>query len=193
MSGRIEIAHMGPEDLPGVARQFVDLHTMYDVDSYRRALLTDELVRSYLTDPGRPFAVYIARWYGQKPLPNSPSSNETSLESLEASEGAGNTPEAVPAAGYCVAGFVQVSIKPTLPFNDPPNTGEIDNLWVESWTRGRNIGSMLLNEAEQWLRRKSVYHVELYVYKYNTHAMGFYASNGYAAQHEVMRKELRGS
>lgn len=70
-------------------------------------------------------------------------------------------------------------------------SGYIYNLGVDEAYRGRGIGSMLVKNAEMFLRERGILAVELNVFKFNKQALSFYQKLGYGDIEVTMHKVLK--
>lgn len=59
-------------------------------------------------------------------------------------------------------------------------TGELENMYVLPKARRQGIGSALLGEVKQWLKKKDMDRMYVSSYTNNTQALAFYQSNGLA-------------
>jgi GNAT superfamily N-acetyltransferase len=68
---------------------------------------------------------------------------------------------------------------------------EVGGLVVDESRRGRGIGSLLLDKAEQWARDRGVGRVMLHTNVVRKQAHEFYAGNGYTAEKQSLRFSKR--
>jgi diamine N-acetyltransferase len=79
---------------------------------------------------------------------------------------------------------------PTIPLLVQRRYVIIDNVVVRHEWRGRGIGTLLMNWAEDWARRLDVPSLELNVFDFNKNAIEFYDRLGYGMQSHRMSKTL---
>lgn len=72
----------------------------------------------------------------------------------------------------------------------PETSGRVENLVIEENYRDHGIGSMLLDEAENFLKKKGCTYSRLEVFDPNTRAHELYERHGYQNRVEDMIKKL---
>lgn len=77
--------------------------------------------------------------------------------------------------GYCIASLKE-------------QTGEIDSIFVSPAHRNREIGEMLIEKAESWLREKGASKLIVNVAEGNESVFGFYNKKGYLKRFTVLEK-----
>ena len=66
----------------------------------------------------------------------------------------------------------------------------VDDLYVVSAFRRKGIARALMNEAEEWARKKGAQRLELHVWDFNREALSLYQKLGMVPQRYVLEKEL---
>jgi GNAT superfamily N-acetyltransferase len=77
-----------------------------------------------------------------------------------------------------------------IPILVPRRFAVIDNLVVTEPARRQGIGSLLIEEAENWAREHSLTTIELTVYEFNQGAIALYEKTGYETLSRRMTKSL---
>ena len=77
-----------------------------------------------------------------------------------------------------------------IPILVPRRYAIIDNLVVTERARRQGIGRLLMEEAEDWARKRGLKTVELTVYEFNLGAIALYEGMGYENLHRRMSKKL---
>ncbi len=72
----------------------------------------------------------------------------------------------------------------------PYNRVSIDELSVLPNYQGKGIGSLLMQEVENWAKRKKVSDLTVLVYEFNDKAIKFYQNNGYDPYSIKLNKKI---
>jgi len=89
--------------------------------------------------------------------------------------------------GYSIAYKKEVSDIPVLKNR---KWIHIDDLSVKSNQRKKGIGSIIMEEIENWAKKNNINEIELNVWLFNTNAINFYEKKGYEAFSQRMRKTI---
>jgi ribosomal protein S18 acetylase RimI-like enzyme len=91
------------------------------------------------------------------------------------------------------AGVVQVMVRnsPRDPIFKPRRTAHIEELIVSEQYRGAGVGRRLIQAAQAWAMHKDVDAIDLWVWKENKNAIGFYQHLGYESIRYVMELKLK--
>ena len=82
------------------------------------------------------------------------------------------------------------SERSTLAFIRPPNTGSIEDCYVEPQSRRQRVGSALLKQGLGWLEAQGVRHIELAVSAGNGDGIAFWERQGFVSSRFLMFKEI---
>jgi ribosomal protein S18 acetylase RimI-like enzyme len=89
-------------------------------------------------------------------------------------------------------GFIHVVVAQAreIPLFVPRRFAVIDDLVVSEPARRQGIGSLLIEQAEDWARERALTTIELTVYEFNQGAIALYEKTGYETLSRRMTKSL---
>ena len=91
-----------------------------------------------------------------------------------------------------LVGFLQAVVRdaPAMPVFVPRRYVIVDSVAVRSGYKHHGIGSILMEEAQEWALANGATSIELNVYEFNESAIAFYEKLGYRTFSRKMSKEL---
>lgn len=90
-----------------------------------------------------------------------------------------------------IAGHVMVEVQKLPPIYVHDKNAYICEIIVDERYRGKGVGTMLLEEAERWARKKKMYSIGLMVHTDNEKAFSVYRKAGFNAHHLKMAKIVK--
>lgn len=94
-------------------------------------------------------------------------------------------------AGGKVTGYIMVEVQKLPPIYLHDKNAYVCDLVVDSQYRGKGIGTALLEEAEEWARKKKMYSISLMVHTANDNALALYRNFGFRGHHLKMAKVVK--
>jgi ribosomal protein S18 acetylase RimI-like enzyme len=93
--------------------------------------------------------------------------------------------------GCNVVGHVMVQVNKLPPIYVHDKDAYVCEIVVDERHRGKGIGTMLLEEAEKWARKKGLHSISLFVHTGNEAAFAAYRKSGFKEHHLKMAKIVK--